>query len=657
MTETAPYGAWPSPISAHQVAAGKVRLDQIAFGDDGSLWWSEGRPTEQGRCVVVHRHLDGTVADAMPPGFNARTRVHEYGGAAWVVVGGAVVFANWEDQRLYVVDGDDPVALTPVPTEVMGDRYSDMVLAPSGDEVWCVRERAEAASVQRDIVAVPLDGSGLVRRLVKDGHFLSNPRPSPDGRYLAWLTWDHPRMPWDGTELKVAALADDGSVLPASTVLGGVDESVFQPEWAGLDALYAVSERTGWWNLYRVNLVGEVTALYPRQEEFGTPQWVFGMATYGILGDGRLAVLHGEGSLALSILDPDTGSLVDVASPLAVWGPYLRVSGTCVADVGGGPTTPASVVVLDTATGHFETVRRSLDVVPDVRYLPEPRAESFPGVGGRPVHAVVYPPRNDDFVAPEGERPPFVAFVHGGPTAGETAVLDLTIAYFTSRGIGVVDVNYGGSTGYGRAYRNRLAGQWGIVDVQDVVAAVHGLARRGDADGKRLLIRGSSAGGWTVLVALTSTDVFAGGASYYGVADLTALAEDTHDFESRYLDALVGPLPEARHLYDERSPLTHVDEISCPVLLLQGLDDPIVPPSQAQLFGDALAAKGIAYAYLPFAGEGHGFRRAETQQRALEAELSFYGQVVGFVPPDVPVLKLIEAEESEGSKGSEGAAF
>ncbi len=645
MTETAPYGAWRSPITARQVAAGKVRLDQVAFGDDGSLWWSEGRPTEHGRCVIVHRQLDGTVADAMPPGFNARTRVHEYGGGAWLPVGAGLVFANWEDQRLYRVEGDVPVALTPVPSEPRGDRYADLVLSAARDEVWCVRERAVGASVQRDIVAVPLDGSGHLRSLVTDGHFLSNARPSPDGRHLAWLTWNHPRMPWDGTELKVAAIADDGSVLSASTVLGGDDESVFQPEWAGPDALYAVSDRTGWWNLYRVDLGGDVTALCPRQEEFGTPQWVFGLATYGILEDGRVAVLHGEGALDLSILDPATRSLVEVPSPVAIWGPYLRVNGTRVADVGGGPTTPVSVVVLDTTTGHLETVRRSLDVVPDAGYLPEPRAESFPGVGGRPVHALVYPPKNGDYEAPSGERPPFVAFVHGGPTTSESALLDLTVAYFTSRGIGVADVNYGGSSGYGRAYRDLLAGQWGIVDVQDVVAVMHGLAQRGDADGKRLLIRGSSAGGWTVLVALTSTDVFAGGTSLYGVADLTALAQDTHDFESRYLDGLVGPLPEARHLYDERSPLTHVDEISCPVLLLQGLDDTIVPPSQAQLFGRALAAKGIAYAYLPFAGEGHGFHQAETQQRALEAELSFYGQVVGFIPPDIPVL-LMEGADS-----------
>lgn len=641
--KTAPYGTWQSPISARLVAEGRVRLEEVGFGAGGSLWWSEGRPAEQGRSVVVTRRADGTTVDALPPGFNARTRVHEYGGAAWTVMGTALVFANWDDQRLYLVDGRDPTPLTPEPAQPQGDRYADLVASPAGDEVWCVRERASGDGVERHIVAVPLDGSGRVRTLVADGHFLSNPRPSPDGRHLAWLTWDHPRMPWDGTELRVAPIAGDGSIAPAATVLGGEEESVFQPEWAGPDALYAVSDRSGWWNLYRVGLGGGVTALWEAAEEFGAPQWQFGMATYGVLANRRLAVLHGVGRLGLSILDPATGSRERVDTPLEDWAPRLRVDGNRVADICGGPLVAACVATLDVGSGQFDVARSALDVSVDQAYLPEPRAQSFPGLQGRKVHAFVYPPHNPDFGAPGGERPPFVAFVHGGPTSQTDTVLNPMIAFFTSRGFGVVDINYGGSTGYGREYRNRLAGQWGIVDVQDVVAAVQGLAQQEEADGDRLLIRGGSAGGWTVLAALTGTDVFAGGASYYGVADLMGLVEDTHDFESRYMDGLVGPLPQSRRLYAERSPLSHVDEVSCPILLLQGLEDKIVTPRQAEMFRDALQKKGITHAYLAFEGEQHGFRRAENVERALEAELSFYGQVLGFVPPDVPVLPLAGA--------------
>ena len=638
---TAPFGSWRSPISAREVAQGRVRLDEVAFGDDDSLWWSESRPSEQGRTVVVRQTPDGTTVDTTPPGWNVRTRVHEYGGAAWLPVGSALVFAHWDDQRIYLVDGGEPTALTPEPTEPQGDRYADLVLGPGGQEVWCVRERATGDTVTRHLVAVPLDASQDVRTLVTDGHFLSNPRPSPDGRHLAWLTWEHPRMPWDGTELRVATVGADGSIGAASTVLGGADESVFQPEWDGSDALYAVSDRSGWWNLYRVTLAGDGVALCPRSEEFGTTQWVFGLSTYGALEDGRLAVLHGVGNLSLSLLDLEDGSLTPVPSPFARWGPNLRVKGTRVADVSGGPDIPATVVTLDVTSGSVRVARSSLDDVPDARFLPQPRADSFAGVQGREVHAFVYPPFNPDFSAPAGGRPPYVAFVHGGPTAHSDSVLDLTVAYFTSRGIGVVDVNYGGSSGYGREYRNRLAGQWGVVDVEDVVAVVEGLASRGEADGDKLLIRGRSAGGWTVLVALTRTDVFAGGASYYGVADLIGLAEDTHDFESRYIDGLVGPLPETQPLYVERSPLSHVEDVSCPILLLQGLEDKIVTPHQAEIFRDALAAKGIPHAYIAFEGEQHGFRRAENIERALEAELSFYGQVLGFEPVDVPKIELV----------------
>ncbi len=648
--QQADYGAWPSPISAQMVARSGVRLEAVAFAEDGALWWAERRPTEGGRTALVRRDPNGDVADGVPTGFDVRTRVHEYGGGAWLPVPGGVVAARWDDQRLYLLDGAaEPIALTPPPPQPQGDRYADLVLASGGDEVWCVRERAAGPGVERDLVAVPLDGSGAVRTIVVDGHFLSSPRLAPDGRHLAWLTWEHPRMPWDGTELRVAQIAGDGAIGVARTLLGGVAESVFQPEWAGPDRLYAVSDRSGWWNLHEVGLDGSVRALCPRAEEFGAPQWQFGMATHGLLDDGRIAVLHGTGVWSLGVLDPATGSLTDVSTPYTEWAPGLRVRGAVVAAVASSPAVPPTVVTVDTATGQVSEERRSVEALPDPRYLPEVRAETLTAADGRDVHVLVSPPRNPDVTVSSGRRPPYVAFVHGGPTGRAPAVLDLQKAFFTSRGIGVVDVNYGGSAGYGRAYRDRLRGQWGVVDVEDVAASVASLVERGDADGQRLAVRGGSAGGWTVLAALTRTDVFAAGTSYYGVADALALAEHTHDFESRYLDGLLGPLPQARSVYLERSALSHVDRLRCPVLLLQGEEDRVVPPAQAETFRTALRAAGIPHACLLFPGEQHGFRRAETVAAAVEAELSFYGHVFGFTPPGVAPLAL----EGGGPPGAE----
>jgi dipeptidyl aminopeptidase/acylaminoacyl peptidase len=649
---TTPYGSWPSPIGAAEVAAGGVQLSTPVPAGAGEVWWAEARPADGGRVVVVRRDAAGTVSDVLPAGWSARTRVHEYGGTAWLPLpDGALVFANWADQRVYLLRaGGAPEALTPEPAEPAALRYADPVPGPGGDEIWWVREAHADGRVRRALVAVPLSGAGgsdpaAVREIVAGSDFLASPRPSPDGRQVAWIAWDHPRMPWDGTELRVGPLDAAGTVPSASTLLGGESESVLQPEWLDAGTLAVVSDRSGWWNLYRVAAAGgEPEPLCPRAEEFGQPLWLLGQRTYGVLPDGRLAVAHGTDTTAIGVLDPGSGELTDLDLPYTAFGSLAVGAGT-VLTTAAGPARATSVIAVDPAAGTATVLRESLTGGPDPAYLPVPRSITVPGPGERDVHAHVYPPTSPDAVAPDGELPPYVVFVHGGPTAHSAATLNLEKAYFTSRGIGVVDVNYGGSTGYGRAYRERLRRQWGIVDVEDCVAVVQALVRDGQADGARLAIRGGSAGGWTTLAALTGTDTFAAGTSYYGVAELIAFASDTHDFESRYIDGLVGTLPEDRDVYVERAPLSHVDQLSCPVLMLQGLEDEVVPPSQAELFVDALRRKGIPHAYLAFEGEQHGFRRQETMIAALEAELSFYGQVFGFDPPGVPTLRLSDGDE------------
>lgn len=662
MTATRPYGAWPSPITAADVARAGIRLSfpfLVGTTSGEEVWWSEGRPAEGGRETIVRRTPDGTVSELLPAPWNVRTRVHEYGGLSYLPVptgdGTALVFADYSDQRLHLLapNATDPVPITPEPAEVAGVRYADLVLGPGGDAVWCVRESHQDGVISRHIVTVPLDGSQQVREVVSGSDFLAWPRPSADGSTLAWVAWNHPQMPWDGGEVRVGEIDADGTVTHWRSVLGGPGESVFQPEWAGPDELYAVSDRTGWWNLYRVPLsagqaaqgAGEPTPLCPRDEEFAVPLWQLGCRSYAVLGDGRIAVLHGTDRTALGLLDPAAGTLTDLDLPYTAWGASVQAVGTTVVGVAASAVGPVSVVSIDVTTGAAEVVRVGQAELPDAAYLPQPRSEVLPGPGGRDVHVHIYPPTNPDVTAPEGELPPYVVFVHGGPTAQSNAILDLRKVFFTSRGIGVLDVNYGGSTGYGRQYRERLREQWGIVDLEDSVAAVQELVRRGDADGDRLAIQGGSAGGWTTLAALTRTDVFAAGTSYFGVAELITFAQQTHDFESRYLDGLVGPLPEAHDRYVELAPLSHVDDVSCPVLLLQGTEDRVVPPPQSEMFRDALARKGIPHAYLLFEGEQHGFRRAETQIACLHAELSFYGQVFGFDPPGVPRLELSRGED------------
>jgi dipeptidyl aminopeptidase/acylaminoacyl peptidase len=644
----APFGSWVSPISAEMLASSGLALWAAAVRwDGGALWWVEGRPTEEGRNVLVRGAPDGEPVDLTPPGFDARTRVHEYGGGAFGVADGVALVSNFADQRLYRVDGPglDPRPITPEPPSPASLRYADGVFTPDGRWFVCVRERHEgsaATDVVNEIVALATDGSGEAEVLATGRDFYAFPRLSPDARRLAWTAWDHPNMPWDGTELFAAELEPSGpgaggdppQLGAPQRIAGGPGESVFQPAWSPEGILHLVSDRTGWWNLYRER-DGEVAPLYPMDAEFGRPQWVFGLSTYAFLPDGRIACIWSRDAIDhLAVLDPATGELAEVPQPYTTLG-YLAADGEGrLAVVGSSATEPPTVAVVDPEDGAVEVLRRSEEVEVDPAYFSVPEPIEFPTEGGHTAHALFYRPTNPTYAAPDGEQPPLLVLSHGGPTSHVSATLDLEIQYFTSRGFAVVDVNYGGSTGYGREYRARLRGAWGVVDLQDCVNAARYLAERGEVDGGRLAIRGGSAGGYTTLCALVFTDAFAAGASYYGVADCAALAGDTHKFESRYLDGLIGPWPEAEAIYRERSPIHHVDRLSTPVILFQGLEDAVVPPAQAEMMVEALARKGIYHAYLAFEGEQHGFRKADTIRRCAEAELSFYGQVLGFEPAD-----------------------
>jgi dipeptidyl aminopeptidase/acylaminoacyl peptidase len=657
MITVAPYGSWRSPISSHDLAASAHPVLEAAWGGD-EVWWLERRPSEGGRSSV-RTTRDGAVVDILPAPWNARTRVHEYGGAPWAVTeDGVLVFAEFTDQRLYRLDAGSQ---TPVPITPAGGGFRFADLAIRGDEVIAVRDTEVDGEITRDIVAVAIWGAptlrdgrcatssgqassaseggsagGGIRSIVSGSHFLAWPRFSPDGGHIAWIGWEHPQMPWDGTELRVAEL-EDGVGVNVHTLIGSTTESVLQPEWNDDGTLTVVTDRSGWWNLVSVTLDGDVTELHRDDADFGGAAWTFGDRWHARLDDGRILAVRSFGEDTLVILDPATGASETVDIPFTSIELAPR-NGDRVLLLTGSSTTASGLRVLDLASGSVEDVRLDLDGLPPAGYLPVAEPRTFHGK--REVHAFVYPPTNADFVAPEGELPPFIAFVHGGPTSRVTGDFSLTAAYFTSRGIGVVDINYGGSTGYGREYRDRLRGHWGVVDVEDTVATMVGLADAGLADRARLAIRGGSAGGWTVLAALTSTDLFAAGASYFGVADAMLLATDTHDFESRYMDSMIGPLPEAAELYAERAPINHLDRLTTPVLVLQGLDDPIVTPEQAETLVAALVAHGQTHAYLTYEGESHGFRKAETIIHSIEAELSFYGQVMGFEPVDVPKLPL-----------------
>ncbi|WP_234358657.1 LpqB family beta-propeller domain-containing protein [Streptomyces sp. NRRL B-24085] len=646
--QTLAYGSWPSPIDAALAAAHDGHPEWLGFVGD-EVWWTEPRPAESGRRTLVRRRADGREEPVLPAPWNVRSRVIEYGGHPWAgaVVAGAplVVFVHFADQRLYRYEpGSEPRPLTPVSPVGGGLRWAEPQLRPDLGEVWCVLEEFTGdgpTDVRRVLAAVPLDGSAVqdrdaVRELTDDRHrFVTGPRLSPDGSRAAWLAWDHPRMPWDGTELVVAEV-HEGTLREPRTVAGGPEESIAQADWSPDGRLLYASDRTGWWNLYR-----DGEQLCPREEEFGGALWKLGHRWFAPLDNGLIAVVHGTGSTALAILDPETGELVDAAGPWTEFAPTLAVHGERVVAVGASPRTAHEVVELDARTGRARVIGAEHDDPVDPAYYPEPQIRVFTGPDGRDIHAHVYPPHHPGCRAPGDELPPYVVWAHGGPTGHAPLVLDLSIAYFTSRGIGVAEVNYGGSTGYGREYRNRLREQWGVVDVEDCAAVALALADEGTADRDRVAVRGGSAGGWTAAASLTTTDVYACGTIVYPILDLTGWGTgETHDFESQYLESLVGPLAEVPGRYAERSPVEHADRVTAPFLLLQGLDDVICPPAQCERFLARIAGRQVPHAYLAFEGEGHGFRRADTMIRALEAELSLYAQVFGLNPPGVPTLEL-----------------
>jgi dipeptidyl aminopeptidase/acylaminoacyl peptidase len=627
---SAPFGSWPSPVTADLIAGANIRLGQVALrGAD--IFWIEGRPQEQGRNVLVHRRPNGSERDVNPAPFNVRTRAHEYGGGAFVPLPDGIVFSHFDDQQLYRVHGDG------APTQLTQDadqRYADAVRDASRNRLIAVREDHSKGSLDAvaTIVSVALD-SGTVQVLAEGHDFFSSPCLSPDGKQLAWLAWNHPNMPWDGTELWLAEVAEDGSLGARHVVAGGLTESIYQPQWSPGGALHFVSDRSGWWNLYRADN-GSVHALHAMEAEFGQAQWAFGMSSYGFAADGRIVCVYRQGGVShLATLDPTTGRLDTLATPyIEIDG--LRVGADFAVFLGGSATDAGVVVRIDLRTSACQVLRSSSSASVDMAYLSLAEAISFPTEGGLVAHAFFYPPTNRDFRGPAGERPPLMVISHGGPTGSTDATFKWSHQFWTSRGFAIVDVNYGGSTGYGRAYRERLNGQWGVVDVDDSVNAARFLMARGDVDPDRVLIRGASAGGYTTLCALTFRDFFKAGASHYGIGDLESLMQDSHKFESRYCERLIGPYPEGVELYRRRSPVHYTDRLSSPMILFQGAEDKAVPPNQARAMFDAVRAKGLPVAYLLFEGEQHGFRRATTIKRALEAELYFYGKIFGFHPSD-----------------------
>ena len=623
-----PYGEWPSPITAESLVSGAVGIAEVCV-DGADIWWAEARPDEGGRTALM-RSRDGVTEEMTPPEAYVRTLVHEYGGGSWWVQNGVAYYVDVGDQRVRrLVPGNEPTLLTPEPEHARALRYADFRVSP--DDRWLVAVREDhrgEGEPQNGIVAIATDGSG-VRPLFDGTDFVSSPRLNPAGDRLAFLWWQHPNMPWDRVTLQSVPFADGAIGADDHLVLGLENEAWTEPGYGPDGTLYACSDRDEWWNLYAVDeMTGDVTPVVTGPFEIPTPSWVFGMQRWAVTED-HTVVAVGLPTGDEFIIDGRTISMPDAT----VSSLHPVADGVVYAGAGYGHESQVVRLRIDGERVTRTVVHSGRALPVDTGYLIEPESITFPtGDGSVVAHGLYYPPTNPAHVGPDGDHPPLLVLAHGGPTSQARRQLQLGILYWTSRGIAVVDVDYRGSTGYGRTYRRALDGQWGIADVEDAVAAARYLAGRGDVDPDRLMIRGGSAGGFTVLSALAHHEVFAAGASRYGVADLEALATDTHKFESRYLDTLVGPWPEAQAIYDERSPINHVDQLSAPMIVLQGDEDAIVPPNQSEMIVEALERKGVPVAYLLFAGEQHGFRKAENVVTALEAELAFFGEMLGFEP-------------------------
>lgn len=626
MAKVAPFGSWRSPITAEAVATAGVTLTE-PMASAGAVYWLEGRPAEGGRQVLVGRSAEGTT-DAIPRPLNARTTVHEYGGGSYFLHEATLFFSNFHDQGLYRVDrGGKPRPITPEPPIPAGFRYADGVVTGDGRWIVCVREQHHRETeAENDLVLIPADGSADPVTIASGRTFYSYPRLSPDGSRILWTCWDHPNMPWDGTELWAAEFSE-GGLRNSREVAGGPDESIYGPSWSPGGEIYFASDRTGWWNIYR-ETGGAIEPVCPMDAEFGGPQWRFRYAHHAFLEDGRLvSLITKQGVDHLAVIED--GAAVEIETPYTYFSSWVAALGNSVVLVAGSPTEPSSVIRVEIDSGDVEVLATSTEEEIDDGYVSKAEPIEFPTQNRLSAHALYYPPKNKEFEGPVDERPPLIVFTHGGPTGHVNSSRDLIKQFWTSRGFAVVDVNYGGSTGYGREYRNRLRGMWGVVDTEDCISAARYLIERGDVDGKRVAIRGGSAGGWTTLSALAFHDFFQAGANYFGVAELETFVRDTHKFESRYLDSLIGPYPERKDLYEERSPANFAERISCPLITFQGLEDKVVPPSQSEIIVNALREKGLPVAYLAFEGEQHGFRQAPNIRRAAEAELYFYGRVFG----------------------------
>jgi dipeptidyl aminopeptidase/acylaminoacyl peptidase len=646
MNQIANYGSWKSPIISDLIVSGTIGLGGI-YLDNDDIYWLEGRPSEGGRNVIVRRTSDGKISDVTPSPFNVRTRVHEYGGSSFLVTDSTIYFSNFTDQRLYSQTIDSP----PQPlTPAANWRYADGIIDRQRHRLICIREdHTTDGEAINTIVSINLDNGEDIQILTQGNDFYASPRLSPDSSQLSWLTWNHPNMPWDGTELWVAEIKSDGSLGEKQLVAGGLNESIFQPEWSPDGRLYFVSDRSNWWNLYRIEPPflrgnGGSESICEMPAEFGLPQWVFGMSIYAFTSDHTMICAYTQhGIWHLANLNLKTQELTTIETPYTdISG--IKAKGNSVVFLAGSPTEATAIVQLDLTTNQLAILKRSSELTIDAGYLSNPQPIEFPTENGQTAYAFFYPPKNRDYSAPNNQKPPLVVKSHGGPTAATSSTFNLKIQYWTSRGFAVIDVNYGGSTGYGRAYRQRLKDSWGIVDVDDCTNAAKYLAAQGLVDGEKMAIAGGSAGGYTTLCALTFRDVFKAGASYYGVSDLVALATDTHKFEARYLDSLIGPYPQREDLYKQRSPIHFTELLSCAVIFFQGLEDKVVLPNQAEMMVAAIKAKGLPVAYIAFAEEQHGFRRAENIKRTLDGEIYFYSRVFGFELADeiepVPITNL-----------------